>query len=96
MIRAGTCLAAAGLLLASVSFAQAAPVGVGEIGNGVSNQMTQVHGGRHRRCEKGRNGWHRHVRRHGEWVRRPCRPWKKKGKRPDNCVKFGPVWYCEY
>jgi hypothetical protein len=52
----------------------------------------KVHGD-HRRCERDRRGWHR-MNRNGE--RRPCREWRGQGRRPDSCVKFGPVWYCEY
>ena len=54
--------------------------------------VTQVHGN-HRSCERGPGGWHRHNR-YGE--RRPCREWRGQGRRPDACVKFGPVWYCDY
>jgi hypothetical protein len=85
-------LALAGLFAAAASVAGAAPSNVGQMVDGVSNGVTQVHGG-HRSCERGPGGWHRHNR-YGE--RRHCRTWDGRGRRPDACVKFGPVWYCDY
>ena len=92
MIRTLKTLAAAGLLAAAASMATAAPGNIGQVPDGASNGVTQVHGG-HRSCERGPGGWHRHNR-FGE--RRPCREWRGQGRRPDSCVKFGPVWYCDY
>jgi hypothetical protein len=85
-------LAAAGLLAASATFANAAPANVGSVADGVSTALTPVDGF-HRGCRRGRGGWHRHNR-FGE--RRSCRVWRGYGRRPDSCVRFGPVWYCEY
>jgi hypothetical protein len=72
--------------------AGAAPSNVGQVPEGLSNGVVQVHGN-HRSCERGPGGWHRHNQ-FGE--RRPCREWHGRGRRPDACVKFGPVWYCDY
>jgi hypothetical protein len=91
MIRTLKALAAAGLLAGSASLANAAPVSVGQP-LGLTNDLVQVHGN-HRSCERGARGWHRHNRM-GE--RRPCREWRGQGRRPDYCVRVGPVWYCDY
>ena len=85
-------LAAAGLLAATASIAGAAPSGVGHVPDGASDGLTRVHG-YHRSCERGRYGWHRHNR-YGE--RRDCREWRGDGRRPDYCVKVGPIWICDY
>jgi hypothetical protein len=87
-------LAAAGLLATAASVANAAPASIGQIPDGVniSNNLARVHGN-HRSCERGARGWHRHNR-FGE--RRPCREWHGRGRRPDSCVRVGPVWYCDY
>ena len=92
MIRTLKIMAAAGLLAAAASTAIAAPTGVGQVSDGASNGVVRIHGN-HRSCERGPGGWHRHNR-YGE--RRPCREWRGEGRRPDACVKFGPVWYCDY
>jgi hypothetical protein len=86
-------LAAAGFLAASAMAASASPSSVGQMGSGVTDGLIKVHRC-HASCERGRNGWHRHV--GNNCARRACRPWRGKGRRPENCVKFGPVWYCEY
>jgi hypothetical protein len=85
-------LAAAGLFAATASMAGAAPANLGQATDGLSNGLIKVHGF-HRSCERGPGGWHRHNR-FGE--RRPCREWRGRGRRPDSCVRFGPVWYCDY
>jgi len=84
--------AAAGLLAATASIAAAAPPSVAEFGERASNGLIQVHGN-HSSCQRSRSGWHRHNR-WGE--RRSCREWRGRGRRPDACVKFGPIWYCDY
>jgi hypothetical protein len=92
MIQALKVSAAVGLLAATATIASAAPAGVGQIADGVSNGVVQVHGN-HRSCQRDRGGWHRH----NEWgERRRCRAWRGQGRRPDACVKFGPIWYCDY
>jgi hypothetical protein len=92
MIRPLKILAAAGLLFASASFAGAAPANMAQVTHGLSNGLVQVHGG-HRSCQRGRYGWHRHDR-YGD--RRECREWRGGyGRRPDSCVKVGPVWVCD-
>jgi hypothetical protein len=86
-------LVAAGLLAATAGMASAAPASnAGQIAAGVGDGLTQVHGF-HRSCQRGRRGWHRHNR-FGE--RRECREWRGRGRRPDACVRFGPVYYCDY
>jgi hypothetical protein len=85
-------LALTGVFAAAASVAGAAPSNIGQMPEGVSNGVVQVHGN-HRSCERGPGGWHRHNQ-FGE--RRPCREWHGRGRRPDACVKFGPVWYCDY
>jgi Spy/CpxP family protein refolding chaperone len=92
MTRTLKTLAVAGLLAATASLASAAPVSVGQVPAGVANGLVQIHGD-HRSCERDRRGWHRHNR-NGE--RRECREWRGEGRRPDSCVRVGPVWYCEY
>lgn len=85
-------LAAAAFFAAAASTASAAPVNVGQVPDGLSSGLILVHG-RHRSCERGPGGWHRHNR-YGE--RRPCREWRGEGRRPDYCVRVGPLWYCDY
>ena len=91
MIRSMKVLAAAAMFAVVGGGAQAAP-DIGKAATGVTDGLIKVHG-EHRRCERGPNGWHRHNR---EGERRPCREWRGQGRRPDSCVKLGPVWYCEY
>jgi hypothetical protein len=85
-------LAAAGLFALGSSMASAAPANVGQVTDGLTNGITQVHGF-HRSCQRGRRGWHRHNR-FGE--RRACREWRGRGRRPDACVRAGPIWICDY
>jgi hypothetical protein len=85
-------VAVAALLAATASMATAAPANVGHLPDGLSSDLVRVHGD-HRSCQRGPGGWHRHNR-NGE--RRPCREWRGEGRRPDACVKFGPIWYCDY
>ena len=85
-------LAAAGLLAATASMVSAAPANVGQVPDGLSNGVVQVHGS-HRSCQRGPAGWHRHNR-YGE--RRLCREWHGGGRRPDYCIKVGPLWLCDY
>jgi hypothetical protein len=92
MIKPLKIFAAAGLLFASASFANAAPAAnIGQVTDGLSDGLVQVHG-EHRSCRRGRYSWHRHNR-FGE--RRECREWRGEGRRPDACVKVGPVWVCD-
>jgi hypothetical protein len=94
MTRTVKILAAASLLAAAASMASAARAAIGQLPDGVyvSSVLVRVHG-EHRSCERGARGWHRHNR-FGE--RRPCREWYGRGRRPDSCVRVGPVWYCDY
>ncbi len=92
MIGALKISAAAVLLAATASIAGAAPAGIGQVPDGAYSGVVQVHG-RHRSCERGPGGWHRHNR-FGE--RRLCREWRGQGRRPDACVRVGPIWYCDY
>jgi len=81
----------AAFVTAAASAAGAAP----HMGRPVDTQadgVVRVHGD-HRSCERDHRGWHRHNR-FGE--RRPCREWRGSGRRPDYCVRVGPVWYCDY
>ena len=91
MIRPIKLLAAGALLAGMAAVAGAAP-NVGPVPNGVSAGPILVHGD-HRSCERDRFGWHRHNR-YGE--RRECREWRGQGRRPDSCVRVGPVWICDY
>jgi hypothetical protein len=90
-------LGAAVLFAAAGSAANAAPVSTGQVSDaltlGVNSGLIQVHGD-HRSCARDRRGWHRHSRRYGD--RRSCRRWSGRGRRPDACVRFGPIWYCDY
>jgi hypothetical protein len=92
MIKPLKILAAAGFLFASASWANAAPANMSHVTDGLSAGLIQVHGF-HRSCQRGPGGWHRHNR-FGE--RRRCRSWDGRGRRPDACVRFGPIWYCDY
>lgn len=99
--------AAAALLVATGGMANAAPANVGQAGEVLSTNdlLVQVEGPRDRHfdrrrgkrfdrsCRRGPGGWYRYNR-FGE--RRPCRSWDGHGRRPDACVKFGPVWFCDY
>jgi hypothetical protein len=82
----------AAFVTAAASTAGAAPSNLGQLGDTKTNGIVLVHG-YHRSCERGPGGWHRHNR-FGE--RRPCREWRGQGRRPDYCVRVGPVWYCDY
>jgi hypothetical protein len=89
-------LAMTALFALTASVANAAPANVGQVTSGLSNGLVQVEGPHHpyeRSCHRGPGGWYRYNR-HGE--RRVCREWRGEGKRPDACVKFGPVWFCDY
>ena len=56
------------------------------------SNILQVHG-YHERCARDRRGWHRHD----FWgERRRCRRWNGSGRRPDFCVKIGPIWICDH
>jgi hypothetical protein len=85
-------IAAAAVLTAAGSIASAGSISVGQPQDGIGNSVIKVHGN-HRSCERGPGGWHRHNR-FGE--RRPCRRWHGQGRRPDYCVRVGPVYYCDY
>jgi hypothetical protein len=95
MYRSLKILAAGALFAATASVASAAPANMTKIDDGLSSQLTQVQyrGKWDRSCRRGPGGWYR-INRRGE--RRPCREWRGGGKRPDACVKFGPVWFCDY
>src|SRR4029453_3116333 len=92
MTRTAKALGAAAILAALTSIASAAPATMGYVPDGLSNGVIQVHGS-HRSCERGPGGWHRHNR-FGEY--RPCREWDGRGRRPDACVRVGPIWFCDY
>jgi hypothetical protein len=92
MARSFTAIAAAMSFALTASLASAAPINVAQPQQHLANGVVKVHG-RHRTCEHGARGWHRHNRM-GE--RRPCREWHGKGRRPDSCVRVGPLWYCDY
>jgi hypothetical protein len=85
-------LAAGALLAVAASAAGAAPANLSQVPDGVSNDVVRVHGD-HRDCRRDGWGWHRHNR-YGE--RRECREWRGGGRRPNACVKVGPIWYCDY
>jgi hypothetical protein len=88
----------AALLIPFAGGANAAPVSPGSTDTRVAESVTLVHG-THRSCRRGEAGWHRHerIRRRGpdRWVRRRCHPWHGRGRRPDHCVRVGPVLICE-
>jgi len=92
MLRLVKMATAAAVLTAAASIAGAAPSGAPAGSLGLSNGVIKVHGN-HRSCERDRRGWHRHNR-FGE--RRQCREWRGSGRRPDNCVRVGPLWFCDY
>jgi len=85
-------LAAAALLASTASTASAVPANIGQLSEGLNRDIIRVHGD-HRSCQLDRRGWHRHNR-YGE--RRPCREWRGEGRRPEHCVRVGPLWYCDY
>ena len=94
---------AAAVLAATAGMASAAPANIGQVAGGVSNGIVNVEGGYGRRddyrghwdrsCRRGPHGWYR-INRYGE--RRPCREWRGEGRRPDACVKAGPIFLCDY
>lgn len=91
-------LAATAMLASFATFAEAAPApsNVGTLPAGVSTNVTEVHHRRSRAsrtCQRDGRGWHRYNR-YGE--RRSCRRWDGRGRRPDACVRVGPVWFCDY
>ena len=92
MTRTAKTLGAAAILAAIASIASAAPATMGHVPDGLSNGLIQVHG-EHRSCRRDGGGWHRHNRL-GE--RRQCREWDGRGRRPDACVRVGPIYYCDY
>src|SRR4029079_7584169 len=92
MTRTAKTLGAAAIFAAIASIASAAPATMGHVPDGLSNGLIQVHGN-HRSCQRGPGGWHRHNR-FGE--RRQCREWDGRGRRPDACVRVGPIWYCDH
>ena len=72
---------AAGLFSVSASMAIAAPASVGQligIANGVTDGLTQMHF-RHRSCELGPLGWHRHT-----WNGYRVRCWPR-ARHPHRC-----------
>jgi hypothetical protein len=85
-------LVAAALLASTASMASAVPANIAQPPEGLSSDIVRIHGN-HRSCERGPGGWHRHNR-YGE--RRPCREWRGQGRRPDYCVRVGPIYYCDY
>jgi hypothetical protein len=85
-------IATTALLAAMASTANTAPVNFSHVADRLNRDLVQVHG-YHRSCERGPGGWHRHNR-YGE--RRHCREWRGEGRRPDYCVRVGPLWYCDY
>lgn len=93
VIKTLTGAAAACVLALSFTAAGAAPLGAPGAGAATPDSLiTKVHGF-HQSCQKGPGGWHRH----NKWgQRRPCKPWYGKGKRPNACIKVGPIFYCDY
>jgi hypothetical protein len=85
-------VAAAVLLASTASMASAVPATIAQLPEGLSSDIVRAHGN-HRSCQRGPGGWHRHNR-YGE--RRPCREWRGQGRRPDYCVRVGPIYYCDY
>ena len=85
-------LAAMVLLASTASMVGAVSPNVAQPSDGLSSDVIRIHGN-HRSCERGPGGWHRHNR-YGE--RRPCREWRGQGRRPDYCVRVGPIYYCDY
>ena len=79
-------------LTAAASMSVAAPASPGYAPDILGNGVVKVHGD-HANCQRDRRGWHRHNR-FGE--RRLCREWRGEGRRPDSCVRVGPLWYCDY
>ena len=92
MLRLVKMAAAGALLAASASMAGATPPTAPAQPLGMDNGIVKVHGD-HASCQRDRRGWHRHNR-FGE--RRQCREWRGSGRRPDHCVRVGPVWFCDY
>jgi hypothetical protein len=97
-------LAAAGLFAATASIASAAPATSGQASDGLTNGVSssiidvqyrdrEYRGRWDRGCRRGPGGWYR-INRFGE--RRPCREWRGGGRRPDACVKAGPIYFCDY
>jgi len=80
------------VFLAGTALMASAGPAVVKLPDGLNNGIVQVHGS-HRSCQRGPGGWHRHNR-FGE--RRLCREWRGEGRRPDSCVRVGPVWFCDY
>jgi hypothetical protein len=93
IIKLLTGAAATGVMAVTLSVANAAPIQGSQSGPAPTNSnVIQVHGF-HGSCQRGPNGWHRH----NKWgQRRACRPWRGNGRRPDACIKVGPIWYCDY
>jgi hypothetical protein len=89
MIRIG--ILSAVFLGGTALMASAGPAAV-QLPDGLNNGIVQVHGA-HRSCQRGPGGWHRHNR---DGERRECREWRGGGRRPDSCVRAGPVWFCDY
>jgi hypothetical protein len=92
-------LAAAGVFAVTASMVSAAPANVGQASDGLINGVSsstidvQYRGRWDRGCRRGPNGWYR-INRFGE--RRSCREWRGGGRRPDACVKAGPIFFCDY
>jgi hypothetical protein len=84
--------ASAALLVSIASATSAGPANIGKLPDGPGSDVVRVHGD-HRSCQLDRRGWHRHNR-FGE--RRLCRAWRGEGRRPEYCVRVGPLWYCDY
>ncbi len=87
-------LASAALLSATASVVSAAPVTMSPIPGASDNGLTLVQRHRYERsCHRGPGGWYRWGR---DGRRHSCREWHGNGRRPNSCVKFGPVWFCDY
>jgi hypothetical protein len=93
MLKLLTSAAAAGLLAITMNAAHAAPIQGAPGGVTAPQSSVDLVHGFHRECRRGPRGWHRHNK-FGE--RRPCRAWRGQGRRPDVCVKVGPIFYCDY
>lgn len=80
-------------LVGTVSVANATPFAARQQADvSYGGLVEQVHGSHHS-CQRGPGGWHRHNQ-FGE--RRLCRAWRGRDRRPDFCVRVGPIWYCDY
>jgi hypothetical protein len=94
MVKSLKILATTALLSMAAGAAMAAPANMSQIPAGLSDGLTPVAPHRYERtCRRGPGGWYRWGR---DGRRHACRQWRGEGRRPDSCVKFGPIWWCDY